>query len=40
MTDTIETCRHLYNDSLYERSCDWSLRVLGSDVSSTFEKAG
>jgi putative transposase len=25
MTDTIETCRHLYNDSLYERSCNWSV---------------
>jgi len=25
MNDTIETCRHLYNDSLGERSVDWDI---------------
>lgn len=25
LNDTIETCRHLYNDSLGERSCDWDV---------------
>lgn len=23
--DALETCRHLYNDSLGERSCDWDI---------------
>jgi len=26
MIETIETCRHLYNDSLGERSADWDIR--------------
>ncbi|MGI0049233.1 MAG: RNA-guided endonuclease InsQ/TnpB family protein, partial [Nitrososphaera sp.] len=25
LNDTIETCRHLYNDSLSERSADWDV---------------
>ena len=25
LNDTIETCRHLYNDSLGERGCDWDV---------------
>ena len=25
LSDTLETCRHLYNDSLGERSCDWDI---------------
>src|SRR5919197_5543043 len=25
MNDTIEACRHLYNDSLGERSADWDV---------------
>jgi putative transposase len=25
LNDTIESCRHLYNDSLGERGCDWDI---------------
>lgn len=25
LDDTLKTCRHLYNDSLGERSCNWDV---------------